>query len=106
MTAFLPRQFVKQDQFYVVRNFSRDDIEVLISVDKSVLDISSEAWPLPPERAIPVAWIKRYGKGRGFASTIGHTRESFDDPEAARRYAEAVKWVLRLTWLEERARHP
>lgn len=97
MTAFLPRQFVKQDELYVIRNFSRDDIAVLISVDKNVLDMSREAWQLPPGRDIPVAWTKSYGKGRVFASTIGHTREAFDDPEVARMYAEAIKWVLGLT---------
>lgn len=106
MTAFFPRQFVKQDELYVIRNFSRDDIEVLLSVDKSALDMSREAWQLPPDRDVPVAWIKRYGKGRVFASTIGHTAESFDDPEVARMYAEAIKWVLRLTGPEARLRRP
>jgi type 1 glutamine amidotransferase len=106
MTAFLPRQFVKQDELYVIRNFSRDDIEVLLSVDKSVLDMSREAWQLPPDRDIPVAWIKGYGKGRVFASTIGHTSESFDDPDVARMYAEAIKWVLRLTGTDARVRRP
>lgn len=97
MTAFLPGQFVKQDELYVIRNFSRRDIEVLVSVDKEVLDMSQVAWQLPPDRDIPVAWVKPYGKGRVFASSIGHTPEAFDDPEVARMYAEAIKWVLRLT---------
>jgi type 1 glutamine amidotransferase len=89
----------------VIRNFSRDDIEVLVSVDKNALDMSSEAWQLPPERDIPVAWIKRYGH-RVFVSTIGHTVESFDDPEVARMYAEAIKWVLRLTGTDGKGRCP
>jgi hypothetical protein len=96
MTSFLPRQFVKQDELYVVRNYSRDDVEVLISVDKNVLDMSKQARELPPDRDIPVAWIKQYGKGRVFASTFGHTKEAFDDPEVARMYTEAIKWALRL----------
>jgi type 1 glutamine amidotransferase len=106
MTAFLPRQFVKQDELYVIRNFARDDIEVLVSVDKSALDMSAEAWQLPPDRDIPVAWIKGYGNGRVFASTIGHASESFDDPEVARMYAEAIKWVLSLTGPDPRRRQP
>jgi type 1 glutamine amidotransferase len=104
MTSFLPRQFIKQDELYVIRNFSRDDIEVLVSVDKGVLDMSREAGRLPPDRDIPVAWIKHYGRGRVFASTIGHHKEAFDDPEVARMYAEAIKWVLGLTGPESRAR--
>jgi type 1 glutamine amidotransferase len=104
MTAFLPRRFVKQDELYVIRNFSRKDIDVLVSVDKGVLDMSHVAWQLPPDRDIPVAWTKRYGKGRVFASTIGHTVEAFDDPEVARMYAEAIKWALGLTGADEAAR--
>lgn len=102
MTSFLPRQFVKQDELYVLKNFSRDDAEVLISVDKDVLDMSGVAWQLPPDRDIPVAWIKQYGKGRVFASTIGHSREAFDDPEVARMYTEAIKWALRLEGVDAR----
>jgi type 1 glutamine amidotransferase len=102
MTAALPRQFVLQDELYVVRNFSRGDAEVLLSVDKDALDMSREAWQLPPDRDIPVAWVKQYGKGRVFASTIGHTKEAFDDPEVARMYTEAIKWALRLTGQDAR----
>jgi hypothetical protein len=99
MTAFLPRRFVKQDELYVIRNYSRDDIHVLISVDRSRLDMSRVAGQVPPDGDIPVAWVKHYGKGRVFASSIGHTREAFDDPEVAHMYTEAIKWVLGLTEL-------
>jgi len=46
---------------------------------------------------VPVAWIKQYGKGRVFVSTIGHQKEAFDDPDVARMYTEAIKWALRLS---------
>lgn len=106
MTSFLPRQFVKQDELYVIRNFSRADISVLISVDKNVLDMAHAAWQLPPDRDIPVAWTKSYGKGRVFASTIGHASEAFDDPEVARMYAEAIKWALGLTGMDAAPARP
>jgi type 1 glutamine amidotransferase len=96
MTSSLPRQFVKQEEVYVVRNFSRDDAEVLISVDKNQLDMRPvDAW-LPPDHDVPVAWIKKYGKGRVFASSFGHAAEAFDDPEVARMYTEAIKWAMHL----------
>jgi type 1 glutamine amidotransferase len=106
MTSFLPRQFVKQDELYVVRNFSRDDAEVLVSVDKGVLDMSRVAWQLPPDRDIPVVWIKQYGKGRVFVSTLGHAKEAFDDPEVARIYLEGIKWALRLSGGDAQPRLP
>lgn len=96
----LPRAFVKQDEIYVVRNFSRVDTNVLLSLDPAKLDVG--AYPgldtqLPPDRDIPVAWTKRYGKGRVFASSLGHHAEAFDDPEIVTMYTEAVKWALGLT---------
>jgi hypothetical protein len=51
---------------------------------------------VPPDHDIPVAWIKKYGKGRVFASSFGHAAEAFDDPEVARMYAEAIKWAMHL----------
>lgn len=94
-TAFLPRRFVKQDELYTVRNWSRTDVDVLLSIDETTLaDIGGEG---PPDHDLPVAWIKNYGKGRVFASTLGHTREAFKDPEIARMYTEAIKWSLGLS---------
>ena len=38
-----------------------------------------------------------YGKGRVFYSTLGHSNESWSDPDIKTMYVEAVKWVLGLT---------
>jgi type 1 glutamine amidotransferase len=102
MTSSLPRRFVKQDEIYVVRNFSRADAEVLVSVDKEALDMRAAAPWLPPDHDIPVAWIKKYGKGRVFASSFGHASEAFDDPEVARMYTEAIKWAMHLEGVDPR----
>ena len=96
----LPGAFVKQDEIYVVRNWSRGELNVLLSLDAAKLDY--DLYPdiqtqLPPDRDFPVAWTRRYGKGRVFASSLGHAAEAFDDPEIVSLYTEGVKWVLRLT---------
>jgi type 1 glutamine amidotransferase len=56
-------------------------------------DVGDEA---PPDGDLPVAWIKTYGEGRVFASTLGHTREAFRDPDIARMYTQAIAWSLGL----------
>jgi hypothetical protein len=38
-----------------------------------------------------------YGKGRVFYSTLGHTAESWNDPDIQKMYFESIKWVLGLT---------
>jgi type 1 glutamine amidotransferase len=93
-TRLLPSRFVKQDELYTLRNWSRSDIDVLLRIDPAALnDVGDEA---PPDGDLPVAWIKAYGKGRVFASTLGHTREAFRDPDIARMYTQAIEWALGL----------
>ena len=45
----------------------------------------------------PATGKKVYGKGRVFYSTLGHTNESWDDPDITKMYFEAIKWVLGMT---------
>jgi type 1 glutamine amidotransferase len=103
-----PKGFRKQDELYVVRNWSRSDVNVLLRLDASQLnfglypDLETQ---IPPDHDFPIAWTKRYGKGRVFVSSIGHSSEAFDDPDIVRMYTEAVKWALCLTEGDERP-HP
>lgn len=93
-TRLLPRRFVKQDELYTLRNWSRSDIDVLLRIDDTtVSDVGDEA---PPDGDLPVAWVKIYGKGRVFASTLGHTREAWKDPDVVRMYTLAIEWALGL----------
>ncbi|WP_212742890.1 ThuA domain-containing protein [Sphingomonas sp. 2SG] len=95
-TAALPRRFVKQDELYVVRNWSRADVDVLLRLDETTLDFTGIEDQVPPDRDLPIAWAKTYGRGRVFASSLGHTRESFADPDIAGMYIGAIRWALRL----------
>jgi type 1 glutamine amidotransferase len=93
-TRLLPRRFVKQDELYTLRNWSRSDIDVLLRIDDTTVgDVGDEA---PPDRDLPVAWVKTYGQGRVFASTLGHTREAYKDPDIVRMYTQAIEWALGL----------
>ena len=38
-----------------------------------------------------------YGKGRVFYSTLGHTDESWQDPDIRKMYFEAIRWALGMT---------
>lgn len=91
-----PKEFVKYDEIYQVKSWSRDKVNVLLSLDPNKLDYSKPNIHRT-DRDFAVAWSKMYGKGRVFYSTLGHTRESWSDPEIQKMYFEAIKWVLGLT---------
>ncbi len=91
-----PHALVKQDEIYQAKSWSRDKVNVLLSLDPSKLDYNNPRVHRQ-DHDFAVAWSKNYGKGRVFYSTLGHTKESWDDPDIQKMYFEAVKWVLGMT---------
>jgi type 1 glutamine amidotransferase len=90
----LPAKSVFTDEMYQYQApYSRDHIDVLLRLDISALDMSN---PRVHRRDgdFPVAWIKGYGKGRVFSSTLGHSDQSWDDPRVQRLYLEAIRWAV------------
>lgn len=43
-----------------------------------------------------ITWAKMYGNGRVFYSSLGHTREQYQNPDVRKMYMEAIKWALKL----------
>lgn len=92
-----PKEFVKRDEIYQDKAWSRDKVNVLLSLDASKLDYNNNPRIHRTDRDFAVAWAKMYGKGRVFYSTLGHTKEAWDDPDIQKMYFEAIKWVLGMT---------
>ena len=79
----LPPRFTIRDEIYRHKEFSRDRVRVLASLES-----------LP---GVAVAWAKMHGKGRVFYSTFGHDDDAWDNRLVQNMYLEAIKWALRLT---------
>jgi type 1 glutamine amidotransferase len=94
MRHFPPRVVVR-DEWYQLKDFSRDKIRVLAHLDPSTLDLRR---PLVhrTDGDFPVAWSKMYGKGRVFYSILGHAADDWDNPLLQTMYVEAIRWSLRL----------
>ena len=91
-----PKTFIKHDEIYQPKDWSRDKVNVLLSLDPTKLDYNNPRVHRT-DHDFAVAWTKMYGKGRVFYSTLGHTTESWDDPDIRTMYFEAIKWALGLT---------
>ena len=92
-----PKAFVKDDEIYQPKEWSRDKVNVLLSLDPNKLDYENNPRVHRTDHDFAVAWAKMYGKGRVFYSTLGHTEESWDDPDIKKMYFEAIKWALGMT---------
>jgi len=106
------------DEMYMpkMETFSRSKVNVLMRLDDTKLGPPLNAnvvgGPEPPpsptgrgrgrvelrsDRDFAITWAKTFGKGRVFYSSLGHTKESWTDPDVTKMYLEAIKWVLGLT---------
>ncbi len=92
----LPKAFIKYDEIYQPKEWSRDKVNVLLSLDPNRLDYNNPRVHRM-DHDFPVAWSKMYGKGRVFYSTLGHTEEAWEDPDVRKMYFEAIRWALWMT---------
>jgi hypothetical protein len=92
-----PNAFVKYDEIYQPKSWSRDKVHVLLSLDASKLNYENNPRIHRTDHDFAVAWDKMYGKGRVFYSTLGHTEESWNDPDIRKMYFEAIRWALGMT---------
>ncbi len=96
ITAHFPRELAIHDEIYQVKNFSRDRVRVLMSLDASKLDLTKLSINRT-DKDFAVTWIRDYGKGHVFYSTLGHRQDAWDRPDVQTMYLEAIKWAMGLT---------
>jgi hypothetical protein len=92
-----PAAFVKHDEIYQPKEWSRDKVHVLLSLDPVKLNYENNPRIHRTDHDFAVAWDKMYGKGRVFYSTLGHTEEAWADPDIRKMYFEAIRWALGMT---------
>jgi hypothetical protein len=94
-TKHLPPSFNLTDEFYQVKNFSREKSRVLLRLDTSKLPPNPNL--LNKDGDFPLAWAKMYGQGRVFYCSFAHDAKTWDNPDVYHIYFEALRWALKLT---------
>jgi type 1 glutamine amidotransferase len=97
MTKLFPARFTVRDEIYQPSNiYSREKVHVLARLDETKLDLKNPRVHRT-DGDFAVAWIKTYGKGRVFYTTLGHVEEIYERRDMQNLYREAAKWCLKLT---------
>jgi type 1 glutamine amidotransferase len=91
----LPRHFTMKDEIYQIKNFSRDNVRVLLSLDAGKVDLSRKG-VRRNEKDFPVIWASNYGKGRVLYNGLGHTVGVWDRPDIQKMWLEMVQWSMGL----------
>lgn len=92
------------DEIYILRDFKRESVHGLLTLDKHPNDKTPGDYP--------IAWRKDYGKGRVFYTSLGHREDVWDpawtekngsrknSPEVAQQYQQhilgGIRWALGL----------
>ncbi|MDE2127520.1 MAG: ThuA domain-containing protein [Armatimonadetes bacterium] len=79
------------DEIYLLKNSSRSDVHVLLSINHWPPDGSPNA-NSPGDHLI--AWVKPYGKGRVFYTVLGHRQEVWRDPLYQKLITGGIEFVL------------
>jgi type 1 glutamine amidotransferase len=73
-----------------------DKVRVLMTVVLDDPTIEPRPWTgyKRPDNVYPVSWIRTYGKGRVFYSSLGHMPETFMTPELVGHFVAGIQYLL------------
>jgi type 1 glutamine amidotransferase len=73
-----------------------DKVRVLMTVELDNPAIEPRPWTgyKRPDNVYPVSWIRNYGKGRVFYSSLGHMAETFMTPEIVGHFLAGIQFML------------
>jgi type 1 glutamine amidotransferase len=98
LTAMFDGPFEIHDEAFQFREPTlRDRLHVLLSIDASRMDTGPKRRILKQRQAdmdFPVSWIKPYGKGRVFYTTMGHNPKAFTDPRLLQHFLAGIQFAL------------
>jgi uncharacterized protein len=90
--AGLGTGFTMLDEIYQFREFSRDRVRVLMTLDAASVDLGA-AGVNPGTEDFPLTWCRRYGEGRVFYSALGHFDSTWRDARFLGMMQEALLWL-------------
>ena len=90
--------FEYADEFFRFQPpYSRENVRVLLSVDPIRTNLNQGRCfgrCYRDDNDYPVAWIKRYGKGRVFYTTLGHNPYVFEDSKMLAFFLAGIQYAL------------
>src|SRR5437762_795545 len=87
-TRHLGDSFFVHDEIYILKNFHRDQVHGLLWLDKH------PNTGMPGD--YPIAWCKRFGKGRVFYTSLGHREDVWENQSYQKHITGGIRWALGL----------
>ncbi|MDA7888344.1 ThuA domain-containing protein [Akkermansiaceae bacterium] len=85
--------FTIKDEIYQYKDFDRAKNRVLLTLDLTH-EATGKKKGKRADKDYAIAWLKKYGEGRVFVSSLGHNKEVFYNPEILKMWVEGFRFVL------------
>jgi type 1 glutamine amidotransferase len=90
-----PTAFTLFDEVYQIKDFSRRNVRVLLSLDADKIELSRKG-VRRTDKDFAVIWAKNYGKGRVLYNGLGHVQAVWERPDFQKMWLEMVEWSMGL----------
>jgi type 1 glutamine amidotransferase len=92
LAAFEGQNFTITDEIYQFKApYSRENLRVLLSLDNNSIDVKKGK---RADSDYAVAWIRQFGKGRVFYSSLGHREEIYWNTKILQFYLDGIQYAL------------
>ena len=91
-TRHLAPSFTITDEIYQFREFSRDKVRVLMTLDTGSVDPHA-AGVNRTDNDFALAWVRPYGNGRMFYTALGHFEDTWRDPRFQQMVEQSLLWI-------------
>ncbi len=90
-TMHLDESFRITDEIYQFRNWDRNKLHVLLSLDGESVDVSLGN---REDGDYALSWTRSHGDGRVFYTALGHRPEVWNDPRFTRHLLAGLRWAM------------
>ena len=91
----VPATFTLFDEVYQIKDCSRQNVRVLLSLDAGQLDLTRKGVKRT-DHDFAVIWAKNYGRGRVLYHGLGHVQAVWERPDLQKMWLEMVQWSMGL----------
>ncbi len=93
--AFRSKNFAIRDEIYRIRARSlRQNARVLVALDMADKANRAANGVRFNDRDIPISWVRRFGEGRVFYSSLGHNHEIYWNPAILQHFLAGIQYAL------------
>src|SRR5437667_2163783 len=90
-----PYEFTLFDEIYQIKDFSRNNVRVLLSLDASRIDLARKGVKRT-DNDFAVIWARNYGKGRVLYNGLGHVPAVWERSDFQKMWLGMVQWSMGL----------